>query len=125
METFISVILIILLVLIVLGLFSPSRKSRNEEIDKLLRVRDNMNYWYTCMEGYMNVIEKYQKDIDKLEKTLKTINAHFVMSNDEIEKHFPAAHNKVHLKPKLTLVKIKKQQNKLTKKEKKNEKPKK
>ena len=73
----------------------------------------------------MKVIEKYQKDIDKLEKTLKKLNGHFIMSNDEIEKHFPAVHNKVHLKPKLTLVKMKKEIDKLTKKEKKNGKPKK
>jgi|TARA_R110000824_G_scaffold238075_1_gene426823 hypothetical protein len=125
METVISIILIVLLALLVLGLFSPSKKSRNEEMDKLLRVRDNMNYWYTCMESYMNLIEGYQKDIDKLEKTLKKLNGHFIMSNDEIEKHFPAVHNKVHLKPKLTLVKMKKELDKLTKKEKKNEKPKK
>jgi len=125
METVISIILIVLLVLLVLGLFSPSKKSRNEEMDKLLRVRDNMNYWYTCMESYMKLIEGYQKDIDKLEKTLKKLNGHFIMSNDEIEKHFPAVHNKVHLKPKLTLVKMKKEIDKLTKKEKKNGKPKK
>ena len=125
METVISIILIVLLALLVLGLFSPSKKSRNEEMDKLLRVRDNMNYWYTCMESYMKLIESYQKDIDKLEKTLKKLNGHFIMSNDEIEKHFPAVHNKVHLKPKLTLVKMKKEIDKLTKKEKKNGKPKK
>ena len=125
METVLSIILVVLLLLIVLGLFSPSKKSRNEEMDKLLRVRDNMNYWYTCMESYMNLIEGYQKDIDKLEKTLKKLNGHFIMSNDEIEKHFPAVHNKVHLKPKLTLVKMKKEIDKLTKKEKKNGKPKK
>ena len=113
METVLSIILVVLLLLIVLGLFSPSKKSRNEEMDKLLRVRDNMNYWYTCMESYMNLIEGYQKDIDKLEKTLKKLNGHFIMSNDEIEKHFPAVHNKVHLKPKLTLVKMKKEIDKL------------
>lgn len=125
METTISVILLILLFLVVLGLFRPSQKSRDEDIHKLLSVRSDMNYWFTCMESYMKVIEEYQKNLDKIEKTLKRLNGHFIMTNEEIEKHFPAVNNKRYPKPKLTLVKLKKEITKLAKKEKNNEKPKK
>ena len=44
------------------------------------------------------------------------------MSSSEIEKHFPEVNNKVHIKPKLTLVKLKKEVDKLTKKKQKKEK---
>ena len=125
METTISIILLILLFLIVLGLFRPSKKSRDEDIHKLLSVRSDMNYWFTCMENYMKVIEEYQKNLDKIEKTLKRLNGHFIMTNEEIEKHFPAVNSKRYPKPKLTLVKLKKEITKLAKKEKNNEKPKK
>ena len=125
METTISVILLILLFLVVLGLFRPSQKSRDEDIHKLLSVRSDMNYWFTCMESYMKVIEDYQKNLDKIEKTLKRLNGHFIMTNEEIEKHFPAVNSKKYPKPKLTLVKLQKEITKLAKKEKNNEKPKK
>ena len=125
METTISVILLILLFLVVLGLFRPSQKSRDEDIHKLLSVRSDMNYWFTCMESYMKVREDYQKNLDKIEKTLKRLNGHFIMTNEEIEKHFPAVNSKRYPKPKLTLVKLKKEITKLAKKEKNNEKPKK
>ena len=125
METTISVILLILLFLVVLGLFRPSQKSRDEDIHKLLSVRSDMNYWFTCMESYMKVIEDYQKNLDKIEKTLKRLNGHFIMTNEEIEKHFPAVNSKRYPKHKLTLVKLKKEITKLAKKEKNNEKPKK
>ena len=111
METTISVILLILLFLVVLGLFRPSQKSRDEDIHKLLSVRSDMNYWFTCMESYMKVIEDYQKNLDKIEKTLKRLNGHFIMTNEEIEKHFPAVNSKRYPKPKLTLVKLKKRNN--------------
>jgi len=125
METTISVILLILLFLVVLGLFRPSQKSRDEDIHKLLSVRSDMNYWFTCMQSYMKVIEEYQKNLDKIEKTLKRLNGHFIMTNEEIEKHFPAVNSKRYPKPKLTLVKLQKEITKLAKKEKNNEKPKK
>ena len=125
METILSAILIFLLLLIILGLFSKKKHTSDIDVSKIVRVRDDMNEWFSCMQSYMNVIGKYQKDINKLELTLTKLNRHFIMSNDEIEKHFPAVHNKVHLKPKLTLVKMKKEIDKLTKKEKKNGKPKK
>ena len=130
METTISIILLILLFLIVLGMFRPSKKSRDEQMYKLLSVRSDMNHWFTCMENYMKVIEDYQKNLDKIEKTLKRLNGHFIMTNEEIEKHFPAVNSKRYPKPKLTLVKLKKEIDKFAKmkiksKEKNNEKPKK
>ena len=130
METTISIILLILLFLIVLGMFRPSKKSRDEQMYKLLSVRSDMNHWFTCMENYMKVIEDYQKNLDKIEKTLKRLNGHFIMTNEEIEKNFPAVNSKRYPKPKLTLVKLKKEIDKFAKmkiksKEKNNEKPKK
>ena len=125
METTLSVILIILLFLLVIGLFNKKKPMNHIDEDKLLKIRDDMNYWYTCIRGYMKTVEEHQKDMMELQLILKKLNGHFIMTNDEVEKHFPAVNNKIHLKPKLTLVKIKKQIDKLTKKEKKNEKPKK
>ena len=125
METTLSVILIILLLFMVIGLFNKKKPMTHIDEDKLLKIRDDMNYWYTCMRGYMKTVEEHQKDMMELQLILKKLNGHFIMTNDEVEKHFPAVNNKIHLKPKLTLVKIKKQIDKLTKKEKKNEKPKK
>jgi len=125
METTLSVILIFLLFLLVIGLFNKKKPMTHIDEDKLLKIRDDMNYWYTCIRGYMKTVEEHQKDMMELQLILKKLNGHFIMTNDEVEKHFPAVNNKIHLKPKLTLVKIKKQIDKLTKKEKKNEKPKK
>ena len=125
METTLSVILIVLLFFMLIGLFNKKKPMTHIDEDKLLKIRDDMNYWYTCMRGYMKTVEEHQKDMMELQLILKKLNGHFIMTNDEVEKHFPAVNNKIHLKPKLTLVKIKKQIDKLTKKEKKNEKPKK
>ena len=125
METTLSVILIILLLFMVIGLFNKKKPMTHIDEDKLLKIRDDMNYWYTCMRSYMKTVEEHQKDMMELQLILKKLNGHFIMTNDEVEKHFPAVNNKIHLKPKLTLVKMKKQIDKLTKKEKKNEKPKK
>jgi len=125
METTLSVILIILLLFMVIGLFNKKKPMTHIDEDKLLKIRDDMNYWYTCMRGYMRDLEEHQKNMLQLQESLKKLNGHFVMTNDEVEKHFPAVNNKIHLKPKLTLVKIKKQIDKLTKKENKNAKPKK
>ena len=125
METTLSVILIVLLFFMLIGLFNKKKPMNHIDEDKLLKIRDDMNYWYTCMRSYMKTVEEHQKDMVELQLILKKLNGHFIMTNDEVEKHFPAVNNKIHLKPKLTLVKIKKQIDKLTKKEKKNEKPKK
>ena len=125
MEIALSIILIFLLFLLVIGLFNKKKPMNHIDEDKLLKIRDDMNYWYTCMRSYMKTVEEHQKDMMELQLILKKLNGHFIMTNDEVEKHFPAVNNKIHLKPKLTLVKIKKQIDKLTKKEKKNEKPKK
>jgi len=125
METTLSVILIILLLFMVIGLFNKKKPMTHIDEDKLLKIRDDMNYWYTCMRSYMKTVEEHQKDMMELQLILKKLNGHFIMTNDEVEKHFPAVNNKRYLKPKLTLVKMKKQIDKLTKKEKKNEKPKK
>ena len=125
MEIALSVILIVLLFFMLIGLFNKKKPMTHIDEDKLLKIRDDMNYWYTCMRGYMKTVEEHQKDMMELQLILKKLNGHFIMTNDEVEKHFPAVNNKSYLKPKLTLVKMKKQIDKLTKKEKKNEKPKK
>ena len=131
METILSIILILLLLLLVIGLFNKKKPMTHIDEDKLLKIRDDMNYWYTCMRGYMKTVEDHQKDMMELQLILKKLNGHFIMTNDEVEKHFPAVNNKVHLwknkniKPELTLVKMKKEIDKLTKKENKNAKPKK
>ena len=125
MEITLSIILIVLLFFMLIGLFNKKKPMTHIDEDKLLKIRDDMNYWYTCMRSYMKTVEEHQKDMMELQLILKKLNGHFIMTNDEVEKHFPAVNNKIHLKPKLTLVKIKKQIDKLTKKEKKNEKPKK
>tara|TARA_R110002074_G_scaffold251472_1_gene423017 strand:+ start:594 stop:971 length:378 start_codon:yes stop_codon:yes gene_type:complete len=125
MEIALSIILIVLLFFILIGLFNKKKSMTHIDEDKLLKIRDDMNYWYTCMRSYMKTVEEHQKDMMELQLILKKLNGHFIMTNDEVEKHFPAVNNKRYLKPKLTLVKMKKQIDKLTKKEKKNEKPKK
>ena len=83
METILSAILIFLLLLIILGLFSKKKHSSDIDVHKLVRVRDDMNEWFSCMQSYMNVIGKYQKDINKLELTLTKLNRHFIMSSNK------------------------------------------
>ena len=117
MEIALSIILIVLLFFMLIGLFNKKKPMTHIDEDKLLKIRDDMNYWYTCMRSYMKTVEEHQKDMMELQLILKKLNGHFIMTNDEVEKHFPAVNNKIHLKPKLTLVKIKKQIDKLTKKE--------
>ena len=51
-------------------------------------------------------VSEHQKYIEELKESINLLNAHFIMSSTELEKHFPEVNNKVHIKPKLTLVKL-------------------
>ena len=114
-------LVVTLIILLVMNLFN--RQKRNTDIDeKLLKVRSDMETWFASMTAYMKEIENHQKLILQVKESVNMLNAHFIMTNSELDKHFPTINTKVIKKPKLTIVQLKKKVDKLTKQEKdKNE----
>jgi len=115
---YIVVALVILLILVL----ASKGKSRDIENSQIFRVKQEVNTLLAVIQEYFQAIAEHQKHIDELKESINILNAHFIMSSAEIEKHFPEVNNKVHIKPKLTLVKLKKEVDKLTKKKQKKEK---
>ena len=97
-------------------------KNRDHENAQVVRVKYEIDNLLSVVQQYFKAIEEHQKIIIELKDSINILNAHFIMSSAEIEKHFPQVNNKIHIKPKLTLVKLKKQVDKLTKKKQKKEK---
>tara|TARA_E500000305_G_C3993875_1_gene223480 strand:+ start:422 stop:805 length:384 start_codon:yes stop_codon:yes gene_type:complete len=110
-----------LVILLVLVLFSKG-KNRDVETAQLGRVNYELSNLLGVIQEYFKAIEEHQKIILEVKESINLLNAHFIMSQSEIEKHFPEVNNKIHIKPKLTLVKLKKEVDKLTKKKRKKEK---
>jgi len=115
---YIVVALVILLILVL----ASKGKNRDNENDQAVRVKYEITNLLAVVQEYFQAIEEHQKIIMELKESINLLNAHFIMSSSEIEKHFPEVNNKVHIKPKLTLVKLKKEVDKLTKKKQKKEK---
>ena len=111
-------IIVALVILLVLVLISKS-KNRDHENAQAIRVKYEINNLLAVVQEYFQSIEEHQKLIIDLKESINLLNAHFIMSKSEIEKHFPEVNNKIHIKPKLTLVKLKKEVDKLTKKKQK------
>ena len=97
-------------------------KNRDHENAQVIRVKYEIDNLLSVVQQYFKSIEEHQKIIIDLKESINLLNAHFIMSSSEIEKHFPEVNNKIYLKPKLTLVKLKKEVDKLTKKKRKKEK---
>ena len=114
-------IIIGLIGLLILVLFSKG-KTRESKLVELTRVKMEINSLLAVVQEYFKAIQEHQKYVEELKDSINLLNAHFIMSSTELEKHFPEVNNKVHIKPKLTLVKLKKEVDKLTKKNKKKEK---
>ena len=114
-------IIIGLIGLLILVLFSKG-KTRESKLVELTRVKMEINSLLAVLQEYFKAIQEHQKYVEELKESINLLNAHFIMSSTELEKHFPEVNNKVHIKPKLTLVKLKKEVDKLTKKNKKKEK---
>tara|TARA_R110002051_G_scaffold118520_1_gene192242 strand:+ start:349 stop:702 length:354 start_codon:yes stop_codon:yes gene_type:complete len=113
-------LVITLIILLIINLFN--KQKRNTDIDvRLLRVRNDMEQWFVSMTSYMKDIENHQKLILQIKESINMLNAHFVMTNSELEKHFPSMNTKTIKKPKFTIVQLKKKVDKLTKKEKKTD----
>ena len=113
-------LVVTLIILLVMNLFN--KQKRNTDIDeKLLNVRRDMEVWFASMTIYMKDIENHQKLILQIKESINMLNAHFVMTNSELEKHFPSMNTKTIKKPKFTIVQLKKKVDKLTKKEKKTD----
>jgi len=117
-------LVVTLIILLIVNLFN--KQKRNTDIDeKLLNVRADMETWFASMNAYMKDIENHQKLILQVKESINMLNAHFIMSNSELDKHFPDLDKKTIKKPKFTLVQLKKRVDKITKKEKdKNDKSK-
>ena len=115
---YIVVALVILLILVL----ASKGKNRDIENSQIFRVKQEVNTLLAVIQEYFQAIAEHQKLIMELKESINILNAHFIMSSAEIEKHFPEVNNKVHIKPKLTLVKLKKEVDKLTKKKQKKEK---
>jgi len=110
-------LVVTLIILLVMNLFN--KQKRNTDVDeKLLNVRRDMEVWFTSMTIYMKEIENHQKLILQVKESINMLNAHFVMSNSELEKHFPNMNATPIRKPKLNIVQLKKRVDKLTKQEK-------
>ena len=114
-------IIIGLIGLLILVLFSKG-KTRESKLVELTRVKMEINSLLAVVQEYFKAIQEHQKHIDELKESINLLNAHFIMTQAELEQHFPEVNNKIHIKPKLTLVKLKKEVDKLTKKNKKKEK---
>jgi len=117
-------LVVTLIILLVINLFN--KQKRNTDIDeRLLRVRADMETWFASMTAYMKDIENHQKLILQVKESINMLNAHFIMTNSELDKHFPDLDKQPIKKPKFTLVQLKNKVDKLTKKGKdKDEKPK-
>ena len=114
-------IIVALVILLVLVLFSKGN-ARESKLVELTRIKIEISSLLGALEEYFKAIQEHQKYVEELKESINLLNAHFIMSSTELEKHFPEVNNKVHIKPKLTLVKLKKEVDKLTKKNKKKEK---
>jgi len=114
-------IIIGLIGLLILVLFSKG-KTRESKLVELTRVKMEINSLLAVVQEYFKAIQEHQKHIDELKDSINLLNAHFIMTQAELQQHFPEVNNKVHIKPKLTLVKLKKEVDKLTKRNKKKEK---
>ena len=114
-------IIIGLIGLLILVLFSKG-KTRESKLVELTRVKMEINSLLAVVQEYFKAIQEHQNHIDELKESINLLNAHFIMTQAELEQHFPEVNNKIHIKPKLTLVKLKKEVDKLTKKNKKKEK---
>jgi hypothetical protein len=114
-------IIVALVILLVLVLISKG-KNRDHENAQVIRVKYEIDNLLSVVQQYFKSIEEHQKIIMELKESINLLNAHFIMSSSEMEKHFPEVNNKIHIKPKLTLVKLKKEVDKLTKKKQKKEK---
>ena len=114
-------IVVALVILLVLVLLSKGNTKENKEVE-LHRLKIELTSFLGVLQEHFIAINEHQKNIDELKESINLLNAHFIMSSSEIEKHFPEVNNKINIKPKLTLVKLKKEVDKLTKKNKKKEK---
>ncbi len=112
-------LVVTLIILLIINLFN--KQKRNTDIDqRLLVVRADMESWFVSLNTYMKEIENHQKLILQVKESINLLNAHFVMSNLELEKHFPTMNTTPIRKPTLNIVQLKKQVDKITKKEKDN-----
>jgi len=110
-------LIVTLIILLVLNLFN--KQKRNTDIDeKLLSVRKDMETWFAYMTDYMKEIHNHEKLILEAKESVNMLNAHFVMTNSELDRHFPTMNTTPIKRPKLTIVQLKKKVDKLTKKEK-------
>ena len=116
-------IIVALVILLVLVLFSKGSTRQSKEVE-LHRLKIEITSLLGVVQEYFKAIQEHQNHIDELKESINLLNAHFIMTQTELEQHFPEVNNKIHIKPKLTLVKLKKEVDKLTKKNKKNEKKK-
>ena len=114
-------IIVALVILLVLVLFSKGNTRQSKEVE-LHRLKIEITSLLGAVQEYFKAIQEHQNHIDELKESINLLNAHFIMTQSELEQHFPEVNNKIHLKPKLTLVKLKKEVDKLTKKNKKKEK---
>ena len=114
-------IIVALVILLVLVLFSKGSTRQSKEVE-LHRIKIEINSLLGVVQEYFKAIQEHQNHIDELKESINLLNAHFIMTQSELEQHFPEVNNKIHIKPKLTLVKLKKEVDKLTKKNKKKEK---
>ena len=114
-------IIVALVILLVLVLFSKGSTRQSKEVE-LHRLKIEITSLLGVVQEYFKAIQEHQNHIDELKESINLLNAHFIMTQSELEQHFPEVNNKIHIKPKLTLVKLKKEVDKLTKKNKKKEK---
>lgn len=114
----------LLVTLIILLIISLIFRPKNKDIPELhyIRIKNDIDLVYKAINDHINAIDDHHKAMNETRESVNLLNTHFVMSEAELSKNFPEVHNKVHLKPKLTLVKLKKEIDKITKQKRKKEK---
>ena len=111
----------LLVTLIILLIISLIFRQKNRDFSDI-QMRNDINLFYKAINDHINAIEDHHKAMNEIKESVNLLNAHFIMSEAELSKNFPEVHDKVHLKPKLTLVKLKKEFDKITKRKRKKEK---
>jgi len=90
-------IIVALVILLVLVLFSKGNTRQSKEAE-LHRLKIEITSLLGVVQEYFKAIQEHQNHIDELKESINLLNAHFIMSQTELEQHFPEVSNKIHIK---------------------------
>ena len=77
-----------LVILLVLVLFSKGNNRQSKEAE-LHRLKIEITSLLGVVQEYFKAIQEHQNHIDELKESINLLNAHFIMTQAELEQHFP------------------------------------